>query len=98
MDTRTCTYKYTSNYTKHDLDELLNLETFSDAKISLEHEYREVLKNIRNINNEIEVYKKYLTKFPVLSDIILIKLEEKKSALNYVYCEKSTLKTLIEAL
>lgn len=96
-DTSTCTYKYTSNYTRI---ELLNLKESDDSyqiKSKLLLEYDRVFTNIDQLRNELYVYELYLDKFPVLSEIIMKCISNKKKEIMFLECEIQAINHLLEA-
>lgn len=98
IDMRTCTYKYTSNYGRANLQHLIQVKSRENILISLTSEYEKVLYEIVESKNHISIYKKYLAKFPMLSDIIPQKLKEMTSNINLLYSEKKALETLIDEI
>ena len=96
IDKRSCTYKYSSNYAK---DELLNLIS-SDVSIQIKNtllvEHTRVTENIDLLGNELMIYQLYLTKFPVLSEVISELISEKNKELNFLKCELSALKNIMD--
>lgn len=96
-DKSTCTYKYTSNYTRA---ELLNFKESNESdqiKTKLLLEYDRVFTRIDQLRNELHIYKLYLDKFPVLSEIITKFISKKRNEINFLECEIQTINTLLEA-
>ena len=98
IDSRSCTYKYSSNYEHIDILDLIDMNKFnSDIKSDLALESDRVISEIKNINNELSIYLSYLQRFPTLSEIIrnLVKIKEKEIGL--LKCELNAIKNMIEA-
>lgn len=96
-DTSTCTYKYSSNYTR---SELLNFKESNDSnhvKSKLVIEYDRVLKSIDRLRNELHIYELYLDKFPALSESIMKFITKKQKEMSLLECEIQAIKTLLEA-
>lgn len=98
IDTRTCTYKYTSNYEKMNLHYLVQAESTKQTLLSLNQEYEKVQNEIIEAKNRISIYQKYLVQFPILSEVISQKIKEMTSNLNYLHSEKKALETLIDEI
>ena len=98
IDSRSCTYKYSSNYQSIDILDLIAMNEFiSDIKTDLALESDRVISEIKKINNELSIYQSYLQRFPTLSEIIrnLVKIKEKEIGL--LNCELIAIKNMIEA-
>ena len=98
IDSRSCTYKYSSNYEHIDILNLISINEFnSDIKSDLAIESDRVINEIKNINNELSIYLSYLQRFPTLSEIIrnLVKIKEKEIGL--LKCELTAIKNMIDA-
>lgn len=97
IDTRTCTYKYTSNYTRIELLNSLNTNKSDQIKGELLIEYDRVLASINQLNNELNIYQLYLDKFPLLSEIITNFISKKLNNIYLLECEKRAISDLLEA-
>lgn len=98
MDSRSCTYKYSSNYEHIDILNLIAINEFNtNIKYDLALESDRVISEIKKINNELSIYQSYLQRFPTLSEIIrnLVKIKEKEIGL--LKCELTAIKNMIEA-
>lgn len=98
IDSRSCTYRYSSNYERTDILELKAMYEFKNGiKTNLALESYRVITEIKKINNELSIYQSYLRRFPKLSEIIrnLIKIKEKEIGL--LKCELAAIKNMIEA-
>lgn len=98
IDSRTCTYKYSSNYERVEILNLISIDEANiDIKMSLALENDRVLAEIKEISNELSIYQRYLKRFPSLSEIIhnLIKMKNKEICL--LKCELAAVKNMIEA-
>lgn len=98
IDMRTCTYKYTSNYEKFNLHQIFELESMEQVIISLKKESEKVQSQIIEAKNQVFIYQKYLTKFPILTEVISQKIEEMESNINLLYSEKKALESLIDEI
>lgn len=98
IDMRTCTYKYTSNYERANLDYLIQVENTEQILVSLQKEYEKVQNEIVEAKNQVSIYQKYLVRFPILSDVISQKIGEMTSNINLLYSEKKALETLIDEI
>jgi len=98
IDSRTCTYKYSSNYERIELLSLISInESNSDIKMSLALENDRVLAEITRISNELSIYQRYLKQFPLLSEIIHDLIKVKKKEICLLKCELVAVKNMIEA-
>lgn len=98
IDMRTCTYKYTSNYERNNLHYLIQVESIDQILVSLKNEYEKVQSEIIETKNRVSIFQKYLSKFPILAEVISQKIEEMTSNLNLLYSEKKALETLIDEI
>lgn len=98
IDSRTCTYKYSSNYERIELLNLITInESNNDIKMSLALENDRVLAEITRISNELFIYQRYLKQFPSLSEIINDFIKVKKKEIYLLKCELVAVKNMIEA-
>lgn len=98
IDSRTCTYKYSSNYERIELLNLITInESNNDIKMSLALENDRVLAEITRISNELFIYQRYLKQFPSLSEIINDLIKVKKKEIYLLKCELVAVKNMIEA-
>jgi hypothetical protein len=98
IDSRSCTYKYSSNYEHIDILDLIAVNEFnSNIKTDLALESDRVINEIKKITNELSIYQRYLQRFPTLSEIVqnLVKIKEKEIGL--LKCELTAIKNMIEA-
>jgi len=98
IDSRSCTYKYSSNYEHLDILDLITVNEFnSDIKTDLALESDRVVSEIKKITNELSIYQRYLQRLPTLSEIVqnLVKIKEKEIGL--LKCELTAIKNMIEA-
>ncbi|MFW1967672.1 hypothetical protein XA39_02620 [Acinetobacter tandoii] len=96
-DTSSCTYKYSSNYTRSELLDFRESNDSDHVKSKLLVEYDRVLKSIDSLRNELHIYELYLEKFPVLSESIMKFISKKQKEINFLECEIQAIKTLLEA-
>lgn len=96
-DTSTCTYKYSSNYTRSELLDFKESIDSDHVKSKLLIEYDRVLKSIDRLRNELHIYELYLDKFPVLSESIMKFIIKKQKEMSLLECEIQAIKTLLEA-
>ena len=96
-DTSTCTYKYSSNYTRSELQNFRKSNDSDHVKSKLLVEYDKVLKSIDHLRNELHIYELYLDKFPVLSESIMKFIIKKQKEMSLLECEIQAIKTLLEA-
>lgn len=97
IDSRNCTYKYSSNYSKDELSELILPDQISQIQNSLNIEQNRVIKSMEIVNTELSIYQLYLAKFPALTEVIIGFINKKEKEMNFLQCELNALKTLIEA-
>lgn len=97
IDMRTCTYKYTSNYTHTDFLNFIHSYDSNEVKSKLLLEYDRVLTAIDQHHNELRIYELYLDKFPLLLDIIRNLISKKKNEIKLLECEKQAINNLLEA-
>lgn len=98
IDSRSCTYKYSSNYQSIDILDLIAMNEFiSDIKTDLALESDRVITEIKKINNELSIYQRYLQRFPTLSEIIHNLINKKESEISLLKCELTAIKNMIEA-
>ena len=95
IDNRTCTYKYSSNYSRMDLLDMS--KSNRNIKIHLSFESDRVDTEISKINNELFIYQCYLQRFPSLSEIIHNLTNKKESEIALLKCERTAIKNMIEA-
>ncbi len=95
IDKKACTYKYSSNYSKDELLNLIASDVTIQIKNTLLEEHKRVIENIDLLGNELTVYQLYLTKFPVLSGVISELVSEKNKELNFLKCALSALKNIM---
>lgn len=96
-DTSTCTYKYTSNYTRSELLNFKALNESNQIKGKLLLEYDRVFSNMDQLRNELHIYESYLDKFPVLSEIIQKFINKKRNEISLLQCEMQAINSLLEA-
>lgn len=96
-DTSTCTYKYTSNYTRSELLDFKESNDSDHIKSKLLLEYDRVFISIDQLRNELHIYELYLDKFPVLSEIIKEFISKKRNEINFLECEIQAIKALLDA-
>lgn len=98
IDSRSCTYKYSSNYERIDILDLIAMNEFnSDIKTDLALESDRVITEIKKINNELSIYQRYLQRFPTLSEIIRNLIKIKENEIGLLKCELTARKNMIEA-
>lgn len=97
VDTATCTYKYTSNYTRTELLNFRNNSESDQIKAKLLLESERVLGTIDQLRSELHIYETYLNKFPLLSEIILNLMNKKENEIQLLKSELNAIKNLIEA-
>lgn len=98
IDTRTCTYKYSSNYARIDLLNLIDNNEFNkNIKSDLSFERDRVIAEVTKLDNELSIYQRYLQRFPSLSKIILNLINKKEKEINLLRCELTAIKNLMEA-
>lgn len=96
-DTSTCTYKYTSNYTRIELLNLKESNGSDHIKSKLLSEYDRVFTSINQLRNELYIYESYLDKFPVLSEIIMKFISNKQNEIMFLEYEIQAINHLLEA-
>jgi len=98
IDSRSCTYKYSSNYEHIDILNLIAMNQFNNnIKSDLALESDRVITEIKKINNELSIYQRYLQRFPTLSEIIHSLIKKKESEISLLKCELTAIKNMIEA-
>lgn len=96
IDSSNCTYKYSSNYLKNELLDLLDDE-ITTVKTVLNTEHSQVMDRLSSLQYELCIYRGYLKKFPALQSLIfdhIAKIESQVKLLNY---ELKVLETLLKA-
>lgn len=79
------TYKYSSNYSTHELEEfLLQQEPLVDFKDKLKIESKEVNLNIEKTRLEINFFDMYMKEYPILKDTILQFKKKSEQQLTYL--------------
>lgn len=98
IDSRSCTYKYSSNYERIDILDLIAINEFNcDIKTDLAFESDRVISEIKKINNELSIYQSYLQRFPSHSEIIRNLVKTKEKEIGLLKCELTAIKNMIEA-
>lgn len=97
VDTATCTYKYTSNYTRTEFLTFRDNNASDQIKGKLLLEYDRVLLTLDQLRNELHIYELYLDKFPLLAEIIRKLISKKRNEINLLECEKQAITNLLEA-
>lgn len=97
IDMRSCTYKYSSNYSRSDFLYFMENNESNEIKNKLLLEYDRVITTLDHLHNELNIYQIYLDKFPVLSEIIKKFISKKRNEINLLECEKKAINNLIEA-
>lgn len=97
MDTSNCTYKYSSNYSKKDICDLISQLKSLEVENCLSMEYTRVNENISDLFQELSIYKKYLIKFPKCSELINRFIDQKESEIHLLSYELKALRNLLEA-
>ena len=98
IDSRSCTYKYSSNYERIDILDLIAINEFNcDIKTDLAFESDRVISEIKKINNELSIYQSYLQRFPSHSKIIRNLVKTKEKEIGLLKCELTAIKNMIEA-
>lgn len=97
MDTSNCTYKYSSNYSKKDICDLITQLKSLEVENCLSMEYIRVNENISDLFQELSIYKKYLIKFPKCSELINRFIDQKESEIHLLSYELKALRNLLEA-
>lgn len=96
IDSSTCTYKYSSNYLKNELLDLIDNE-ITTVKAQLISEHTQVVENISNLKYELCIYKEYLKKFPALQYLINEQIGKTESQVKKLSSELSVLEKLLKA-
>lgn len=97
MDTSTGTYKYSSNYSKINLLDLITHQKSIEVENCLAVEYSRVIESISELCQELSIYRVYLNKFPMCSELISSFINKKESEIHLLKCELKALKSLLEA-
>lgn len=97
IDMRSCTYKYSSNYSRNDFLYFIENNESNEIKSKLLLEYDRVVTTLDQLHNELNIYQIYLNKFPLLSEIIKKFISKKRNEINLLKCEKQAINNLIEA-
>ena len=95
--TSNCTYKYSSNYSKKDICDLISQLKSLEVENCLSMEYTRVNENISDLFQELSIYKKYLIKFPKCSELINRFIDQKESEIHLLSYELKALRNLLEA-
>lgn len=97
MDTSTCTYKYSSNYSKKDICDLIMKQKSLEIENCFSMEYARVNENISDLFQELRIYEMYLDKFPMFSELINRFIDQKELEIRLLSYELKALKNLLEA-
>ncbi|MCX0339450.1 hypothetical protein [Acinetobacter radioresistens] len=97
VDMRTCTYKYTSNYSRGRLLALIDHNESINVENCLTNEYRRVIECLSGLQQELNIYSIYLKKFPMLSELIANIINKKEAEIQLLKYELNAIKSLIEA-
>ena len=95
IDNRTCTYKYSSNYSQIDLLDIS--KSNKDIKTNLTFESDRVITELTKLSNELFIYQCYIHRFPSLSEIIHNLINKKENEICLLKCELTAIKNMIEA-
>ena len=90
-------YKYSSNYSKKDICDLISQLKSLEVENCLSMEYTRVNENISDLFQELSIYKKYLIKFPKCSELINRFIDQKESEIHLLSYELKALRNLLEA-
>lgn len=97
IDMSTCTYKYSSNYLKNDLLDLVAYEKSIDIENCLTNEHERINSHLSQLHQELHIYKIYLKKFPTISELIMRVVKKKEAEIQCLKSELNVLRSLIEA-
>lgn len=93
----TCTYKYSSNYLKNDLLDLISYEESVNVENCLTNECNRINNCLSGLYQELHIYKIYLKRFPILTELIMKVINRKEAEIQSLKCELNVLRSLIEA-
>lgn len=89
------TYKYSSNYSKIDIVNLINFHKSKMANEGEEEKYKKIYLNDNRLSSNLQYDMQEVAEFPILSDLMIELISKKEAELNLLKNELGVLKGLI---
>lgn len=97
VDMRKCIHKYSSDYSKADLLDLINHNESIHIGNCFANEYKRVIESFSGLQQELNIYHIDLKKLPMFSELIANIINKKEAEIQLLKYELNALKSLIEA-
>lgn len=97
VDMRKCTYKYSSDYSKADLLDLIHHNESINVENCFANEYKRVIESFSGLQQELNIYRIDLKKLLMFSELIASIINKKEAEIQLLQYELNALKSLIEA-